>query len=194
MFKTKILFTLFISLIGTTTLLSQEVNNEKEAIIKQVSKRIKDFQNNLIIIADENNSNFVRDLNIKSALDLFASKEATIEVSNKFGEIQKKTIKDYLYDLKNLRMKYGYDKVIFEFDQFEIDIIEYGNGIFKLNGTYKQYFNGIINGKSKYCDFTIKIIDIIVKESSSKTGRVTYKISFDKISVNKTIDYCIKTN
>lgn len=170
---------IFLSAQDVPDLLQQEIQHE-------IDKKVVLFQECLKILGDKQQSNFVRELAVKSALEFFESNDVIIEVSNKYTKkVTPKKIANYLIELQKL----PHTRVEFLFDPHQIEeLLQMSSNIFQATVQVNQHFRAYDNNnREKYSDFTIKRIFVDVeKYYDDILNGNAWEMKFTKIEVLET--------
>ncbi len=136
--------------------------DELKAFKKQAEQKIHELQNFISIIGNKSEANGIKDIAIRSAVDLFI-KDAVIEVSYLKSGVEKINnywIKKYLKRLRQLR----YTKV--EIKWYELahvsQLTRGDDGRYYATATVYQEFTGIKDGVIIYRDKTQKTVEIVL--------------------------------
>jgi ribosome-associated translation inhibitor RaiA len=166
-------------------LVAQDVSKKQfeDAIRQKISEKLSLLENYISTIGNKSLSPDQCKDAINNACRMFAG-DAIIQVSNvKTKSIIDKRVRDYFDDLYRL----NYSKVEITFKPNSVGDIyfkEYGK-LF-LNGTIRQKFQARDdNGKIVYHDYTIKNIEIEVKEVKNRHQKL-FEIIFHNITVIRT--------
>ena len=155
-----------------TAMITDEINISEGdvGIFKETTeKKVAEFQQHIVIIADKDQPAEKRNLAEREALKLFY-KGAIMEVSylDKDGEteIRSRTMENYLFRLKTL----PYTRV--EIKYYDIayitDFIKGPNIRYYAVATIFQEFTGFVGDNIAYTDITQKEIEIVVEQIEDK--------------------------
>jgi hypothetical protein len=155
-----------------TAKITDEINISEGdvSIFKETTeKKVTEFQQHIVIIADKDQPQEKRNLAEREALKLFY-KGAMMEVSyvNKEGEteIRSRSMENYLFRLKTL----PYTRV--EIKYYDIayitDFIKGPNSRYYAVATIFQEFTGFVGDNIAYTDVTQKEIEIVVEQVEDK--------------------------
>lgn len=155
-----------------TARITDEINISEGdvGIFKETTeKKVAEFQQHIVIIADKDQPAEKRNLAEREALKLFY-KGAIMEVSylDKDGEteIRSRTMENYLFRLKTL----PYTRV--EIKYYDIayitDFIKGPNSRYYAVATIFQEFTGFVGDNIAYTDITQKEIEIVVEQIEDK--------------------------
>lgn len=155
-----------------TAKITDEINiseGDVEIFKETTEKKVAEFQQHIVIIADKGQPQEKRNLAEREALKLFY-KGAIMEVSylDKDGEteIRSRTMENYLFRLKTL----PYTRV--EIKYYDIayitDFIKGPNSRYYAVATIFQEFTGFVGDNIAYTDITQKEIEIVVEQVEDK--------------------------
>ena len=156
----------------------------------KAKEKVKEFTNYILSIINSKSNHLAAVNSIDLACDLFLNEQSRVEVSNVITQKKNKyKIRDYLNRL--LISSSHYDRV-----QVEYANINYATKFKKgLDGnwygtvTFVQKFEGFIDGKLAYADFTKRDVTIVLKHyEKAKMGTMVgeWDLYLDDIGVVET--------
>jgi hypothetical protein len=181
-----------------TAKITDEINISEGdvSIFKETTeKKVTEFQQHIVIIADKDQPQEKRNLAEREALKLFY-KGAMMEVSyvNKEGEteIRSRSMENYLFRLKTL----PYTRV--EIKYYDIayitDFIKGPNSRYYAVATIFQEFTGFVGDNIAYTDVTQKEIEIVVEQVEDKFyNEKRWKVFLGNIKATETKSELVTT-
>jgi hypothetical protein len=144
---------------------------------RQATKKIKDFENDIITVSDSKTSVAQANNFIEQADELFI-KNAHIEVSSLNSAKKKRTTIDFY--MKSLQAAAEHLKVTVSYADvsYATNFKPNLDGTYSAVATFVQHYEAVADGKVVYQDVTNKSIEIIVKKN--KIAEINgFKVSWD---------------